>query len=104
MWCNCFDYQDLRTRQLQLLVCLARVYDVDGTSVGPVHRASVGTVDTFDHYPAGTSGPPLLDTVPELARQRARSQLGAVDGPLAGNFVRKVLASHALSVHQFVDL
>lgn len=92
MSCNCFGYQDLRRRQHRLLILLARGYDVDGTSVGPVRRASVGTVGTSDRFPAGTSGPLLPGTARGLARRRARSRSAEVGGRRVGSFARKVLA------------
>ena len=91
MSCNCLGYQDLRQRQHRLLICLARGYDVDGTSVGPVRRASVGTVGTSDRSPAGTSGPLLQGTGRGLARQPARSRSAEVVEPRVGSFAPKVL-------------
>lgn len=88
---NCFGYQDLRQCQHRFLVCLARVYDVVGTSVGPAHRASVGIVDTSDHCP-GTFAPLLQRTDLELERPRAHNRSGGVDGPRAGSFELKALA------------
>lgn len=92
MWRNCFGYQDLRRRQHRLLLCLAWGYDVDGTSVGPVRRASAGTVGTSDRCLAGTSGPLLQGTVRGLARRRARSRSAEVDGPRVGSFAPMGLA------------
>lgn len=93
MSCNCFDYQGLSRRQHRLLFCLAWGYDVVGTSVDPVRRASVGTVGTSDRCLADTSGPPLLGTARGLARQRARSRSAEVGGPRVGSFAPMVLAT-----------
>ena len=92
MSCNCFGYQDLRPRQLQLLLGPEKVYDVDGTSVGPVHRASVGTVGTSDRCPADTLDPRLRGTAPELERRRARSRSVEVDAPRGDSSGLTVLA------------
>ncbi len=92
MSCNCFGYQDLGRRQHRLLLCLAWGYDVDGTSVGPVRRASVGTAGTSARCLAGTSGPLLQGTARGLAHRRARSRSAEVGGRREGSFAPKVLA------------
>ena len=67
-----FPHQDLLHYQPPALSCLARVYDVVGTSVGPVHRVNVGMAGIPDHCPADTFAPPLQHTAPEPDHRQVR--------------------------------
>ena len=83
---NCLEYQDLCDCQLPYLGCLARVYDVVGTSVGPARRESVDKPSTPAHCPAGTSALLHPGTDPPPARQQEYSRSEAIeDEHRAGN-------------------